>query len=162
MRRSVFCASDHHPGTGGAIHCRTRRKFWLTSLTVPHLSGAVPGHLFRALLVGVVPAVLALHALLDHTHQHLAAEVALGRLRVPSKINSIIKSFIFVEVVSDFAHVWMTKVWGILRRCAIWTSTHGGRPAEITDGVRSRFVGSCGKNVCNFPRNLVRNTSARY
>ena len=30
----------------------------------------------------VVAAVLALDALLDHAHQHLAAEVALGRLGV--------------------------------------------------------------------------------
>ena len=29
----------------------------------------------------------------------------------------------------------------LLSLCAICTSTQGGRPAEITDGVRSRFDG---------------------
>ena len=55
-------------------------------MVLAHLARAVPGHLLGALLVRVVPAVLALHALLDHAHQHLAAEVALGRLRVPAAI----------------------------------------------------------------------------
>ena len=80
-------------GSGSPIHIfcigpnlafYSHHEFMLLS----HLARAVPGHLFCALLVRVVPAVLALDALLDDTHQHLAAEVALGRLRVPNQFNN--------------------------------------------------------------------------
>ena len=72
-------------------------------MLLTHLSRAVPGHLFCALLVGVVPAVFALHALLDHAHQHLAAEMALGRFGVPS--DNLILYYSVVQINNNMLKV---------------------------------------------------------